>query len=51
MGVNFMEKNGTSERPAVAKLFTGAMILIGIYALLRHGGEWAYALGKLVGSN
>ena len=51
MGANFMEKNGTSDRPAVAKLFTGVIILIGIYTLLRHGSEWAYALGKLVGSN
>lgn len=46
-----MEKNGASDRPAIGKLFTGAMILIGIYTVLHYGGEWAYALGKLVGSS
>ena len=46
-----MEERRASNRFNVAKLFSGAMILVGVYATLRYGTEWAYALGKLVGSN
>jgi hypothetical protein len=33
------------------RIFTGLMTVIGIYAVIRHGGQWAYELGKFVGSN
>ncbi len=46
-----MQEDRASGRFSIPKLFSGAMILIGIYAFLRYGSEWAYALGKLVGSN
>ena len=33
------------------RVFTAVMTLVGIYAAIRHGGQWAYELGKLVGAN
>ena len=50
-GASIMEERRASNRFNIAKLFSGAMILVGVYATLRYGTEWAYALGKLVGSN
>lgn len=46
-----MQEGEASRRIDFAKLFYGAMVLVGIYAVLRYGGAWAYALGKFVGSN
>ena len=33
------------------RVFTAVMTIVGIYAVIRYGGEWAYELGKLVGAN
>ncbi len=41
----------TFGKSRLAKVFAVAMILVGIYAAIRHGGELAYALGKFVGSH
>ncbi len=48
-----MQERELYNRSNIAKLFSGAMVLVGIYAILilRPGGEWAYALGEPVGSN
>ena len=46
-----MQEELATGRFSIPKMFSGAMILVGIYAFLHYGGEWAYALGKLVGRN
>jgi hypothetical protein len=33
------------------RVFTAIMTVIGVYAVVRHGGQWAYELGRLVGAN
>ena len=46
-----MQEREFSNRFNIARLFSGAIVLAGIFAVLGYGGEWAYALGKFVGSN
>jgi hypothetical protein len=42
-----MQDETSSNRCRIEKLFYWAMVVIGIYATIRYGGEWAYALGNL----
>jgi len=46
-----MQEETIPNRSRIERMFYGAMVLIGIYATLRYGGEWAYDLGRLVGRN
>jgi len=46
-----MEEDRPFNRLNIKTLFSGIMVLVGIYAVLRYGAEGAYALGKLVGAN
>ena len=46
-----MQDEPSRSRPKAERWFYGAMVLVGIYATLRYGSEWAYYLGRLVGEN
>ena len=46
-----MQEETSSNRSKAELLFYGAMVLVGVYAVLRFGAEGAYQLGRLVGSS
>ncbi|WP_257790840.1 hypothetical protein [Porphyrobacter sp. HT-58-2] len=43
-----MERKAKADR--LKGLVYAGFLLIGIYAALRFGGEWAYDLGKFIGA-